>query len=1691
MRSMKLGLVGAVGLLVSTACAGNDREHLAQSRQAICGDNVCDVGENMTCPADCAINPEPCGDGTCDAATESQITCPKDCGGAWFPIGPAPLDQTVTNAGGSHPVPGVSASGRATIVAVNPQNSADVWLGTAGGGVWHSSTMGIFLPGTDGTPKLIDPSWRPMTDDQKSLAIGAVKLADCNATRCNTIWIGTGEDNIRRQTYYGYGLIKGEWVDPGGENAPDAAYVFTAFAAENFRFGSVQDIQIVADGSLYVAVSSGLTATEAGTSRLAKVPPDGYGLHHCLPDGTDDPATPEDERCTPVMTLTTPDGDTGLPGDLELANGRLFMTVNHLGILRSQPNAYNQWCYLNPGPTQDPSCPGINPQTTSGLPNSTSAPFDHVEIAFSTDGQTAYATFATSADRTQSSTSPLIYSSSNGGDTWTQVIASGGGSTPAKAPAAYSRYTHGLTVHPDAAATVYSGGVFGLGVSVNGSASFGDKSSGGLHGDVQDVVVVSKNARVTQRGGAQAACAGQMACNNCLTTTPPPADCATDVLCLRDDSAKPATGCPNMAKDLIYVASDGGLAFAESDPDVGTISSVGWQSANDNLVTAQLFGLGAAVIMQPSPPPMGAIAGTAVFAGMQDSASIQFTGTSLWKLLDDADGGDASVLTDGHIVTTIFDQYQLGHGGVLDGFRSDLPLVGGTLPDLSPASSFYQPHVLVGGSSVSGGLYFATDRVVTGTAFGIGSTVMSPVFTDLTMPAPTVPPELEKKSSIITALAVSEGAAPRAWVGLYDGRVYVSRPTGGLPSTDINQWDQVATAAMPKVTVSQIHLSPTDDKHAWVSFAGFEDGSMAWELQLADGGNTATPLTGLPPNDPVQFVRPDPTDPATLWAGTDHGLFARLGGATDFQKLEYEATGIPNVPVFDMDFDLTGNRQFIATHGRGVWMRTSKPQVTSDEGWVKDDIWDIPVSGTGFSCPSGNCACQMQILLQDGTPCAGPSGLDADFHPGAIKLSRVASDPSGTKYELSTSADGWWNGKKVAWACRSGGCLPNAMGTRTDIGLCRLDPTNRMAAVQVQCDGNDAVLVPIRGAPQLARPPSNVLEITNDATPQPRIVSRSDAEAATAHGGKSAAVPAAAGTKGSRKSGGTQPEQALTNQANAGLAFTIIPTMTASSANGGDRALCGAHVELAGGETADAIEQILADAINSSAECVAVGVTANANPAARHHPDAEDSYPPTSALRVNPPPGMVGTELIIAVRAEPGEGTGLCFTLDDLGNPTLNQLSIIEAEFLASASGAAGGHLTVTERSKIGVCSHEITTTAGETPVDVAAAVEAAFQNNAGVDGPGSCPSVQNPRDIERAGAPDSVVSVLANRVTICLHDAGLGLRVGPEGVAVAPPVALCHDPVVLTADATCHASLTRADLDAGSFDPDGPAPDCTLSSTGPFGKTGGTVTLTCVDSTGLSDQCTAQVTLTDTSPPAITCPVSVNVPCTNANGATASFSATATDNCGVQGTPQCTPISGSVFALGTRVDTCTVSDTAGNSATCSFNVTVALGDNPICCPSGTNIILGTSNNDVLNGTSSRDCIFGRGAQDTINGNGGNDIISGGDGDDIISGGLGDDLIFGGTGQDHINGDAGNDVISGGDGDDICHGNDGNDTVLGAQGQDQLFGDAGTDTLIGETGDDHLEGGDGNDLLIGGGLHDVCLGGAGTDTFQTCQTQTQ
>lgn len=82
-------------------------------------------------------------------------------------------------------------SGRVTSIDVITEDPNIMYVGTASGGLWKSTSGGV--------------SWEPIFDDQVTASIGAVAIQQSNPS---VIWVGTGEGNPRNSLNGGYGIFK-------------------------------------------------------------------------------------------------------------------------------------------------------------------------------------------------------------------------------------------------------------------------------------------------------------------------------------------------------------------------------------------------------------------------------------------------------------------------------------------------------------------------------------------------------------------------------------------------------------------------------------------------------------------------------------------------------------------------------------------------------------------------------------------------------------------------------------------------------------------------------------------------------------------------------------------------------------------------------------------------------------------------------------------------------------------------------------------------------------------------------------------------------------------------------------------------------------------------------------------------------------------------------------------------------------------------------------------------------------------------------------------------------------------------------------------------------------------------------------------------------------------------------------------
>lgn len=98
-------------------------------------------------------------------------------------------------------------SGRVTAIDVVQKNPSIIYVGTASGGLWKTTSGGI--------------DWKPIFDTMKVASIGAIAI-DQNIP--DVIWVGTGEGNPRNSQTSGNGIYKSldggkTWIHLGLENS--------------------------------------------------------------------------------------------------------------------------------------------------------------------------------------------------------------------------------------------------------------------------------------------------------------------------------------------------------------------------------------------------------------------------------------------------------------------------------------------------------------------------------------------------------------------------------------------------------------------------------------------------------------------------------------------------------------------------------------------------------------------------------------------------------------------------------------------------------------------------------------------------------------------------------------------------------------------------------------------------------------------------------------------------------------------------------------------------------------------------------------------------------------------------------------------------------------------------------------------------------------------------------------------------------------------------------------------------------------------------------------------------------------------------------------------------------------------------------------------------------------------------------
>lgn len=387
----------------------------------------------------------------------------------WAAIGPQPIIS-----GRTVGTPRNNVSGRVSAIALDPGydgvTNRTVYTGGAQGGVWKSVDNG--------------QNWSPLTDNQPSLAIGAIEV-DPNSPQ--TIYVGTGEGSRCSLCYYGAGMLKST---DGGSSWTVIGGPVSAVAPNNPVFINTAFTRIAVDATnsstIYACTTFGATSTSNSAGQ--QVDADQVGVWKSNDAGA-------------TWRNLDPGGTGGTYSSHDLVidplnPNRIYAGMRTIGIYRSEQGGEpGTWTRLGGGLPDPGSNPTGNPSTS---------PFRRMAMAAGppvapSQNTTLYIAFA-------STTSTLfgIYRSTDNGDSWTRVT------TPQTQ--GQTNYNLDIAVDPADGNTVYYGTQANS--SNNGGTLFrsrdggqtwedislGDGITGGLHVDTHQIVISRANPEILFTG---------------------------------------------------------------------------------------------------------------------------------------------------------------------------------------------------------------------------------------------------------------------------------------------------------------------------------------------------------------------------------------------------------------------------------------------------------------------------------------------------------------------------------------------------------------------------------------------------------------------------------------------------------------------------------------------------------------------------------------------------------------------------------------------------------------------------------------------------------------------------------------------------------------------------------------------------------------------------------------------------------------------------------------------------------------------------------------------------------------------------------------------------------------------------------------------------------------------------------------
>ncbi len=198
----------------------------------------------------------------------------------------------------------------------------------------------------------------------------------------------------------------------------------------------------------------------------------------------------------------------------------------------------------------------------------------------------------------------------------------------------------------------------------------------------------------------------------------------------------------------------------------------------------------------------------------------------------------------------------------------------------------------------------------------------------------------------ITTIAESPKKCGLLYVGTDDGKVWRTHDDGA-------HWIDL-TPTMPAsaqgLWVARVEASPHDPEVAFVAFTGYrEDRREPLLFRTNDGGETFLQIHNDLPQEPINVVRQHPDNESLLLVGTEMGIYCSFDDGAHWNAL---GSGLPRVAVHDLVVQPRERHVLVGTHGRGIWALDGRGLAALDTSSLQRAFTVLPPSpGAVFARP--------------------------------------------------------------------------------------------------------------------------------------------------------------------------------------------------------------------------------------------------------------------------------------------------------------------------------------------------------------------------------------------------------------------------------------------------------------------------------------------------------------------------------------------------------------------------------------------------------------------------------------------------------------------------------------------------------------------------------------------------------------------